>query len=79
MKDLEPKKKQLNSYIRFSGIAFQMAATIVAFVFIGKFADDYFENKKPVLTAIASLIGVIGAIFNLIRSVRKISKAEKDD
>jgi len=65
------KKKPLNNYIKYSGLAFQMTAIIVIFVFIGKFADQYFDNKKPVLTAVFSVFGVFLSIYNLIRDVKK--------
>lgn len=48
-----------------------MTAIIVIFVFIGKFADQYFDNKKPVLTAVFSVFGVFLSIYNLIRDVKK--------
>lgn len=76
MSSNKPGKSKLNSYIKFSGLAFQMAATITAFVFIGKFADNYFDNNKPVLTAVCSVVGVLGALYNLIRSVQKMKKNE---
>jgi len=67
-----PKKdKNLNNVVKFSGVAFEMAATIALCVLIGKFLDGYFEIQKPILTAIFSILGVVGAIYNLIRKVTK--------
>lgn len=71
MSNQNPKKKPFEAYIKYSGLAFQMAATIVVFVFIGKFADQYFDNEKPVLIAVSSLIGVFLSIYNLVREVKK--------
>lgn len=64
------KNKPLNIYVKYSGLAFQMAAMIIAFVFLGKMADKYFENEKPVLTAVFSVAGVFFSLYNLIRSVK---------
>lgn len=73
---MEPEKdrirKPLNNYIRFSGYVFQMAATILFFVLVGKYLDGYFGNEKLIITAILSVIGVGLAIYNLIRSVRNV-------
>ncbi len=65
------EKSKLQKGVQFSGIAFEMAATIILCVFIGKFLDNYFELSKPILTALLSIIGVTGAIYNLIRKVTK--------
>jgi len=64
-------KSKLQNGIVYSSIAFEMAATIVICVFIGKFLDGQLEMSKPVLTAIFSILGVTGAIYNLIRKVTK--------
>lgn len=64
-------KSKLQKGVEFSGVAFEMAATIVICVFIGKFLDSTFELSKPILTAVFSILGVTGSIFNLIRKVTK--------
>lgn len=64
-------KTKLQKGIEFSGVAFEMAATIIVCVFIGKFLDSQLEMSKPILTAIFSILGVTGAIYNLIRKVTK--------
>ncbi len=65
-------KKPLNSYIKFTGYVFQMAATILLFVLVGKYIDGKMGNEKLVVTAILSVIGVGLALFNLFRSVRNV-------
>ncbi len=65
-------KKPLNSYIKFSAYVFQMAATILVFVLLGKYIDNKLGNEKLIVTAILSVIGVGLSIFNLIRSVRNV-------
>ncbi len=68
----KPDKNALNSYIRYSGYVFQMAATILAFVLIGKYIDGRMGNQKLVVTAILSVFGVAVSLFNLYRSVRNV-------
>lgn len=70
MEEDDSKKKQFNKYVKFSGIAFQMGGTIMIFVLAGKYLDDKLENRKLILTAIFSLVGVALSIYNLIKSVR---------
>lgn len=70
MSNQDPKKKPYNSYVKYSALAFQMAATIIIFVFIGKFADQYFGNEKPVLIAVFSVFGVFLSLYNLIKEVK---------
>lgn len=70
-KPRKPEKSKLQNAIQLSGVAFEMAATILLCVFIGKFADNYFELTKPIFTAVFSIFGVVGSIYNLIRKVTK--------
>ena len=65
-------KKPLNNYIKFSGYVFQMAATILIFVLVGKYIDGRMHNDKLIVTAILSVIGVALSLFNLFRSVRNV-------
>lgn len=70
----EKPKNQLNSYAKYSGLAFQMAVTIAGFVFLGKLADGWFNLKKPILTAIFSTVGIVGSLYMLIRSILQSNK-----
>jgi F0F1-type ATP synthase assembly protein I len=65
------KSPKNNSYLKYSQLAFQMAAAILISVFIGKALDDYRGGKSKLFTAIFSLFGVFAALYNLIRSIRK--------
>lgn len=69
MKNDAPKK--FNNYIRYSGLAFQMAATILICVLIGRAIDERRGSEKQVFTAIFSVLGVMASIWNIIRSVKK--------
>ncbi|WP_299776584.1 AtpZ/AtpI family protein [uncultured Formosa sp.] len=69
---IEPKKKQLNNYVRFSGMAFQMIAIIGVMTFLGIKLDGKFPNQYSAYTVIFSLIGVIGAIYQIIKQVTNL-------
>ena len=70
--------KQPNKYIQFSGIAFQMAATIFIGTYIGIKLDHKYPNEKNLFTAIFSLLFVLVSLYSVIKQVSKISK-NKDE
>ena len=62
----KPPKKQLNDYARFSGIAFQMIATILLGTFGGIELDKFIPNKVHIFTIVLSLASVFLAIYNIV-------------
>lgn len=67
-------KKQLNNYIKFTTIAFQMIATIGLLSFVGWWLDSKFPNNYSAYTVIFSLLGVFLAIYQVIKQVIGMSK-----
>lgn len=63
------KKKQLNDYARYSGIAAKMLVIILAGVFAGIKLDAYLELKTPVFTLVLTLVAVGLAMYVIIRDV----------
>lgn len=59
----------VNSYARWSGLAFSMLATIGLSVWAGIWLDDYFNTSFPVYTLVLSLLGVAGSLVSVIRQV----------
>lgn len=72
-KDKKPGK-QLNNYIKFSGIAFQMIAIICLFAFFGVWLDGKFPNNFSAYTLIFSLLGVALAMYFVIKQVTTMDK-----
>ncbi len=72
-KDQDPKER-LNSYARFSGIAFQMVAIITIGTFVGVKLDEKYPNKYNIYSIIFSLTSVIMAIVFVIRRIIAASK-----
>ncbi len=69
-----PKKKSqnrenLSNYAKYSGIAFQMILIIIAGLYLGIKMDKWFHTNDPVFTAIFTLLGVILAIYTIIKDV----------
>ncbi len=79
-KDQEQKPKgQLNTYARFSGIAFQMIAIIGLGVYIGIKLDENYPNKHNLFTLICSLTSIGLAIYFVINKVTKLSKKDNSN
>ncbi len=67
---LAPEKKALNSYAKYTGVAFQMMAIIGACAFIGYKIDQYYDHKVQWVTALACVIGVCMSIYQTIRQLK---------
>ena len=67
----DPKTKNVNNFLKFSGMGIQMALTIAIFAGIGYWLDNKFQTKQPYWTAAMSLVGVFGGIFSVIRQLPK--------
>ncbi|MDJ1468270.1 AtpZ/AtpI family protein [Cytophagaceae bacterium DM2B3-1] len=71
MKNSTNKKSPLSDYAKYSGLAFQMMATIALGVWGGTKLDQWTGWKFPVFTVILPMIGIVGSIILLIRSLPK--------
>ena len=67
---IEAEKQALNSYVKYTGVAFQMMAIIGLSAYIGYKTDQYYEHKTQWVTAIACVLGVILSIYQTIRQLR---------
>ncbi len=68
-KESQKNKERLNSYVKYSGIAFQMIAIILIGVFGGMKIDKWLKTEKPVFTALLSVLAVILAIYYSIKDL----------
>lgn len=66
----EPRRRS-DQILRYSGMATQMAATIFVGVWGGKKLDEYLKNETPVFTLVFSLLGVVIAMYNVIKDFIK--------
>lgn len=67
------KLKNLNTYSKYTGLAFEMVFIIMAGVFGGIKLDKIF-NSKPLFTAFLSLAGVIMAIYFALKDFLRPQK-----
>lgn len=66
----DKERKQANNYVQYTGMAFQMLATIGVFAFIGYHIDKYAGNEKLIFTAILGVIGVVASLYQVIKSLK---------
>ena len=67
----ENNKRSLNAFARYSGMAFQIAATIIICLFLGKWIDSKFPMKFPVFTTSFTILGVFLGVYFVIRDLLK--------
>jgi len=62
-------KKPLKPYIKFTGIAFQMGATIFIGVLIGQYLDKKYPNKNQIYTIIFTLLFVLLSLYAIVKKI----------
>ncbi len=62
-----------NSWANYLGLGTQLAVTVVVMVLLGVWLDEKFSTK-PVLTVVFSFVGVIGGLYNFIKTTIKSDK-----
>jgi len=72
--DNQNKKKQLNKYIYFSSMAFQMGIVIAAGTIFGQWLDGKYVNDYSLFTIIFSLLSVFVSLYLVIKKVTSINK-----
>jgi ATP synthase protein I len=67
LKENKRNKTGLNSFVRYSGMGFQMIAIILLFYWAGSKLDERSSNEKPVYTAILTLLGVFAGLYIVLK------------
>ncbi|MFD1467415.1 AtpZ/AtpI family protein [Hymenobacter caeli] len=62
---------RMRAVAKYSGIAFQMLATIGLSAWAGIWLDGHFHTKTPWFTIGLMLLGVLVALYQVIRSLTK--------
>ena len=65
------KKKPLKQFLKFSNLGIQMGIIIGLGSYLGFRLDNYFKLDN-IFTVCSSLAGIFGALFFVIREVKKI-------
>ncbi len=65
------EKKVVSSYVKYTGVAFQMLATIGVFAFIGYKIDEHYKVENFLFTALLGIVGVGLSLYQVVRSLNK--------
>ena len=65
------KDSGLKSVARYTGMAFQMMAIILIMKYVGVKLDERRGAETPFFTAVLALLGVIAAIYTVIKDFIK--------
>lgn len=69
-KDLKETNQGVSNFAKYSGLGFQMLATIGLGVYGGLKLDEWQQNKFPLWTLVLSLGSVAGSLYLLIKQVK---------
>ena len=64
-----PKKRAADQFLKFSGLAFQMALIICVGAYSGNKLDAFLANETPLYTIILSLLSVFLALYFVLKEV----------
>jgi ATP synthase protein I len=72
----EPKdnpRQSPNTVARYSGMVFQIAATIIICLFLGRWLDSkvHISDTIPVFTTVLTILGVFLGVYFVIRDLLK--------
>jgi F0F1-type ATP synthase assembly protein I len=67
----QPGQNTFKSYLRYSGLAFQMIGVLVIAALAGKKLDEYFHTANPWFTIVLLLVAVIASMVLVILSLNK--------
>lgn len=65
------KLNQYNSYLKYSGLAIQLLATIGVSGWIGYKIDQWLKFKYPVFMLTLGLLGFAGIMYKVYRSINR--------
>lgn len=70
----DPKKNNYNKWLSLINIPIQMGVIIFLFSYLGNWLDENHPSPKVYYVKIMVMIGVVLALYNVIRQVNEISK-----
>ena len=62
-KPFDESKKEINNYLKYSGLGFQIAGIVAVGFFIGYELDKWLHTGKPYFTAFVSIAFVFLALY----------------
>ncbi|WP_338646768.1 AtpZ/AtpI family protein [Flavobacterium sp. KS-LB2] len=69
-------KKRANKWLALINIPIQMGAIIFLFSYLGDWLDENHPHPKVYYSKILVMLGVVLALYNVIRQVNEINKTQ---
>jgi ATP synthase protein I len=64
-------KKQVNPYLKYSGMGFQLIAALCLGAWLGDWLDKKIENQTPYFTIALLLLFLAAVLISIIRDLSK--------
>jgi hypothetical protein len=74
MQKIPKEKSKINKWLSLITIPFQMGITIFLFFKGGEWLDNNYPNSIFYYSKVLTLVGVMVALYNVIRQVNKINQ-----
>lgn len=69
----EEPKKSVNKYLQLSGIAFQMMAIMLVFIWLGRKADEKWNaSETNYFTLLGTLVGLGASLYLILQQLKNI-------
>ncbi len=65
------KKKPVNSALKYSGMAMQMAILLAVATYIGSKLDERFATEQPYFTALLALVFLMASLYLILKDLTK--------
>jgi hypothetical protein len=72
--DKKPNNRQPTKWLALINIPIQMGAIIFLFAYLGDWLDENHPSPKVYYNKILVMVGVVLALYNVIRQVNEINK-----
>ncbi|AWG20819.1 F0F1-ATPase subunit [Flavobacterium faecale] len=70
----KPQKSNSTKWLALINIPIQMGVIIFLFSYLGSWLDDNYPSSKVYYSKILVMVGVVLALYNVIRQVNEINK-----
>ena len=71
---MKVEKKPVHKYLRYSGLGFQLIATVLIFIWLGMQIDENMNPESHTFTLIGTLLGIVGAFYFMFKAVKKLNE-----
>lgn len=70
------QNKNINKFLKLSGLGIQMGAIIYLFSYLGGMLDSYYKTESKTYTLIMVIVGFLLSLVSLVVQLNKMDKDE---